>query len=792
MVAIPSEVAPKHPEAQSPLHAPSLHESGLKHTSGEALYVDDLPTPPGTLTGLVIASPHAHARVGRRDATRALALPGVHAVFFAQDIPGHNDICPVKGVNDEPLLAMDEVHCIGQSVALVLAESAALCRQAAALVTVEYEVLPACLSIREAIEKGWFLPHPSNHPAPHMIRRGEPEAALLSAPVRIQGECMTGAQDHFYLETQVTLAVPEEGGAMRLWSSTQHPSEVQEKVAEVLGVRRHQVTVEVPRMGGGFGGKETQAAPFAALAALGAHHTQRPVKVWLNRDQDMEQTGKRHPFWAKYDAGFSEDGKLLAIKADLVSDGGWSNDLSHAILDRALFHLDNAYFLPNVEVMGRVAKTNQPSNTAFRGFGGPQGMYVMEEVLNRVAERLGMDPAEVRRKNYYREAPEHRTHYEQPVEGNRLPRLHAELMESSEYAKRRAEIDQFNASSRWTKRGIGFQPVKFGISFTTSFLNQAGAFVVIYADGTVQLNHGGTEMGQGLHTKMRAVAAHELGVPVEHVRVMNTATDKVPNTSATAASSGSDLNGQAVKAACDVLRERLRPIAAKLLQVEGSEAERIRFVGGKVFHPGKAQGSVSFEQVTSAAYLNQVSLSATGYYRTPDIAYDRLAGRGKPFHYFAFGTAVVEVEVSGLTGEHRMRRVDILHDVGSSLVPTIDKGQVEGGFIQGVGWLTCEEVLIDAKGRLLTHSPDTYKIPALGDAPEDFRVALLARAPQDNTIHGSKAVGEPPFMLAIGAVTALRHAIAAFGPPRMEVQLASPATPEAILRAVEAARSTKR
>ena len=701
-----------------------------------------------------------------------------------------NDVSAVKESHDEPLLAVGQVHCVGQAVALVVAESAALCRQAAALVEVEYEVLPACLTIREAMEQNAFIQHPFKATT-HVIRRGEPEAALIAAPVRIQGECVTGAQDHFYLETQVSLAVMEEDGAVRLWSSTQHPSEVQEKVAEILGLGRHQVTVEVPRMGGGFGGKETQAAPFAALAALAAYHTRRPVKVWLNRDQDMEQTGKRHPFWARYDAGFSADGQLLAVKADLVSDGGWTNDLSHAILDRALFHMDNAYFLPNIEVTGRVARTNQPSNTAFRGFGGPQGMYVVEEIINRAAERLGLDPAEVRRRNYYREAPENQTHYGQAVEGNRIPRIHAELMTSSEYARRREEIAQFNASSRWTKRGIGYQPVKFGISFTTSMLNQAGAFVVIYADGTVQLNHGGTEMGQGLHTKMRAVCAHELGIPVERVRVMNTATDKVPNTSATAASSGADLNGMAVKAACEELRGRLRPIAAKLLQAEG-EAEQAVFAGGKAFIAGRAQRTVSFEEVALAAYTQQVSLSATGYYRTPNIGYDRKSGRGKPFHYFAFGGVVVEVEVSGLTGEHRIRRLDILHDVGSSLVPTIDKGQVEGGFIQGVGWLTCEEVLIDAKGRLLTHSPDTYKIPALGDAPEDFRVALLERAPQDNTIHGSKAVGEPPLMLAIGAVTALRHAIAGFGSPRTEVQLASPATPEAILRAVEAARGTKR
>ncbi|WP_395831408.1 xanthine dehydrogenase molybdopterin binding subunit [Archangium violaceum] len=767
--------------ARTPLHAPAPHESGLKHTSGEALYVDDLPAPPGMLAGHLVTSPHAHARLLRKDASRAQALPGVHAVLFAEDIPGENQVGPV--IHDEPLFADGEVHFVGQTVALVLAESADLARRAAALVEVEYEPLPALLTLKAAVEAGAF------HTTPHTIHRGEPEAVLAAAPVRLSGECMTGAQDHFYLETQVALAVPGEDDAVHLWSSTQHPSEVQAIVAGVLGVGRHQVVVEVPRMGGGFGGKETQAAPFAALAALGARVTRRPVKVWLNRDQDMAFTGKRHPFWGHYDAGFDAEGRLLALKVELFSDGGWSTDLSHAILDRALFHLDNAYFVPALQFVGRVARTNLPSNTAFRGFGGPQGMFVMEEVLNRAAEQLGLDPAVVRERNFYRDAPGNVTPYGQPVEGNRLPRIYTELMASSDYVQRRAEIDAFNASSRWTKRGIGFQPVKFGISFTTSFLNQAGALVVVYTDGSVQLNHGGTEMGQGLHTKMRAVCAHELGVPPERVRVMNTATDKVPNTSATAASSGADLNGQAVKQACEILRERLRPVAARLLQLErGGEVDSLAFSGGRVFLPARPERSVSFAEVVHAAYLAQVSLSATGYYRTPDISYDRVAGRGKPFHYYAFGAAVVEVEVSGLTGEHRVRRVDILHDVGSSLVPSIDKGQVEGGFIQGLGWLTCEEVLFDTKGRLVTHSPDTYKIPAVGDAPEDFRVALLERAPQDNTLHGSKAVGEPPFMLAIGAVTALRHAVAAFGAPRTPVELTSPATPEAILRAVEMAR----
>jgi xanthine dehydrogenase large subunit len=761
-------------QTPSVLHRPAPHESGLRHVSGEALYVDDLPHPPGMLFGLVITSPIAHGRIVKRDASRARSLPGIHAVLFAEDVPGDNNVAPVW--HDEPLFAKDEVLCVGQSVALVLAESYAQARAAAAAIQIEYQELPAILSIADAIEKNSYLCDP------HVMKRGDVDAELASAPLRFSGEVANGGQDHFYLETQVSLAVPEES-AVHIYSSTQHPSEVQHLVAHVLGWGRHRVVVEVPRMGGGFGGKETQAAPFAAMAALGVVKTGRPVKVWLNRDQDMAQTGKRHPFWSKFDAGFELDGRLRALKVEIYSDGGFSNDLSRAILDRALFHLDNAYFVPALHFRGLACKTHLPSNTAFRGFGGPQGMLVIEEVLTRAAERLRLDPAEVRARNYYGDAPRSRTPYDQEVVGNRLPRLHTELMRSSDYAKRREEIARFNASSRHTKRGLGFGPVKFGISFTASFLNQAGAFVLVYGDGTVQLNHGGTEMGQGLHTKMLAICSHELGVGIEHVRVMHTATDKVPNTSATAASSGSDLNGQAVKQACEIVRERLRPIAAKMLGALNGDSAEIRFERDRVWLRDR---SVAFAEVTQQAYMEQVSLSATGYYSTPNIHYDRAAGRGKPFHYFAYGVAVTEVEVSALTGEHRISRVDILHDVGDSLVPTIDRGQVEGGYIQGWGWLTCEEVRFDAKGRLLTHSPDTYKIPALGDAPEDFRVALLQNAPQDNTIHGSKAVGEPPLMLAISAVTALRQAVAAFGPAGKEVELRIPCTPEAVLFAIEA------
>ncbi|MCB9712551.1 MAG: xanthine dehydrogenase molybdopterin binding subunit [Myxococcales bacterium] len=760
----------------SPLHQPGIHESGYRHVSGQARYVDDVPLPPGTGHGWVVTSPHAHARILSRDATAALARPGVRAVLFADAIPGDPIIGPI--VHDEELLASQEVLYVGQAVALVVADDVAAAKAGADAVVVEYEPLPAIHTVEEAIAQDSFVGEP------HVIARGDVDAALAGAALRVKGELRTGAQDHFYLETQAALAIPEEDGCVTVLSSTQHPTEVQSEVASVLGVGANAVVCEVPRMGGGFGGKESQATPFACMAALGALLTGRPVKVWLNREADMRITGKRHPFVGRYDAGFDEQGQLLGLRAEIWSDAGFSTDLSMPVLDRALFHLDNAYFVPTLHFTGRACRTNRPSNTAFRGFGGPQGMMVIEEVMSRAAERLGIDPARLRARNYYGAAPRDRAPYGQEIvaEHNRLPRIHAELMASSEYAARRAAIEAANAGSRWVKRGIGYQPVKFGISFTKSILNQAGALVLVYADGTVQLNHGGTEMGQGLHTKMIAVCAHELGVPTSAVRVMHTATDKVPNTSATAASSGSDLNGQAVRDACEVLRERLRGVAAAMLELSDEHAATLRFGGGAVTHPASAR-SLSFAEVAGEAWAQRVSLSATGFYRTPGVGYDHASGRGTPFYYYAYGGAVCEVEVNGLTGEHRLCRVDLLHDVGSSLLPTIDRGQVEGGFVQGMGWLTCEEVLVTDDGHPITVGPSTYKVPAIGDVPVDFRVELLPRAPQPGVIHGSKAVGEPPFMLAIGVVTALRHAIGAFGEGEVELRL--PATPEAILRAIE-------
>lgn len=758
------------------------HESGHLHVSGEARYVDDLPPPRGMLVAQALTSNVAHGFIRRLDVRRARVLPGVHAVLTAEDIPGHNDISPFA--RDEELLASSEVHCIGQSIALVVAESLELCRAGIARIDLEIEARPALLSIEAARAAGSFL---SNE---HVIERGHLETAFAGAKLRLEGTVETGGQDHFYLETHASLVTPLEDRSFLVQSSTQHPSEVQAKVAEVLGLSSSAVVVECPRMGGGFGGKETQAANFAALAALGAHHTRRPVKVWLNRDQDMICTGKRHPFWSRFRAGFEADGRITALEVETYSDGGFSADLSKPVLDRALFHLDNAYFIPNLRFSGRVVRTHQPSNTAFRGFGGPQGMFVVEHVLNLAAERLGLDSAEIRERNFYGPAPRNLTPYGQEVTENRLARIHSELLESAEYRARQASIAAHNQSHRWKKRGLAFQPVKFGISFTNAMLNQAGALVNIFIDGSVQVNHGGTEMGQGLHTKMRVIAAHELGLPLSRIRLMTTATDKIPNTSATAASSGADLNGQAVRQACVTLRERLAPVACGLLEIPDTERAGVIFEDGQVRHPASKM-TVDFSALTVRAHRDQVSLSATGYYRTPNIHYDEAQGRGHPFHYFAYGGAVIEVEVNGFTGEHRLRRVDVLHDVGDSLVPSVDRGQIEGGFIQGLGWLTSEELVVAESGELRTHSPDTYKIPALGEAPPDFFVHLLERAPQPDVVHGSKAVGEPPFMLAIGVITALRQAILAYGSGAAELSLEIPATPEAVLRAIESRREPR-
>jgi xanthine dehydrogenase large subunit len=731
------------------------------------------------LHAVVVQSPLAHARVRHRDASAALAQAGVVAVVFAEHIPGTNRVGPI--FQDEPVLAEGEVHHVGMPVALVVAEEREQAEHAARLVQVDYEPLPAILSIEAALEAQSFLT------SPHVIARGDLSEGFSRAAVIVSGETETPGQDHFYLETQCARAWELEGGHWHVVSSTQHPNEVQRMVARVLGLSANQVVCEVPRLGGGFGGKESQAANIACLAALGARVAGRPVSLWLRRHEDMAITGKRHPFLGAWRAGFAADGELLALEVSLWSDGGCSQDLSVAIMDRALFHLDNACYIPNLRFQGQVCRTHLPSNTAFRGFGGPQGMVMVEAAIAAGAEQLGMDPAELRRRNYYRPGRD-RTPYGQLVPAPRLDRIHEELDRRCDYSGRRRAIEAENlrratsrGPERWLRRGIALQPIKFGISFTNAPLNQAGSLVMIYADGSVQINHGGTEMGQGLHSKMLAVASAELGLPQTRLRLMNTSTDKVPNTSATAASSGADLNGQAVAEACRQLRGRM---AAAMSPRLGCAPEELRFEQGELRAPSGQ--CLSFAEASLQCWLQQVNLSAVGFYRTPGIAYDRPAGQGTPFYYFAYGAAVIEVEVNGLTGEHRIRQVDVLHDVGDSLSPAIDVGQVEGALVQGLGWLSNEAVLYDARGRCLTRGPSTYKIPAAGDLPRAWRVELLEDAAQEGTIHGSKAVGEPPLMLAIGLIGALRQAIGAFGPGPVKLRL--PATPEHTLLAIEAQR----
>ncbi len=758
------------------------HESANGHVTGRAIYTDEQHEPVGMLSVYPVMAPHAHAHIGVIDSAEASALAGVHAVLTAADIPGENDTGPI--LHDEPLIPADLVQFYGQAVAWVVAVDEATAARAATLVKVNYQALPACLSIDQAIAAHAF------HLPPALVQRGDAETALASAAHVLDGEVRVGGQDHFYLETQASWAAIDSEGIVQITASTQHPTETQIIVARVLGIPAHRVVCRCLRMGGGFGGKETQANPYAAIAALAAWRTGRPVRIKLPRGIDMQMTGKRHPFMARYRVGFDGEGRLQAVAVDLYADGGWSADLSPPVLMRAMVHVDNAYFIPHVTINGRICKTHLASNTAFRGFGGPQGMVVGEEMIDRVARHLGMDPVQVRERNFYRagETPDrNQTHYGQPVVDNHIEHLWAQLRLSSAFDQRRIDIERFNAAHTQVKRGIAITPVKFGISFNKTEYNQAGALVHIYTDGSIQLNHGGTEMGQGLHSKMLAVASRVLGVSVARIQVMVTSTDKVPNTSATAASSGSDLNGQAVKIACETLVSRLAPMAAQML---GGTTEEVVFANDQVGLCSAPDRRLRFEEVVAAAYRARISLSSTGYYRTPGLSWDAAKGHGHPFYYFAFGAAVSEIEVCGFTGVHALRRVDVLHDVGDSLIEAIDRGQIEGGFVQGMGWLTCEELRWNDQGRLLTDAPSTYKIPTIGDVPVDFRVDLYRRqsSPSTQVIFNSKGVGEPPLMLALSVREAIREAVAAFG-KATRVDLAAPSTPEAILAAIERVRA---
>ena len=763
---------------QPAMGQPHAHESARAQVAGSAHYIDDLPEVKGTLYAAPILSTVAHGRLESVDTQAALQLAGVHGVVLAQDIPG--DPVLAAFAHDEPVFAQTTVQHIGQVIGLVVADSVMQARRAARQVKLGITTLPAILTVRDALAaESYVLP-------PVHVRRGDAAQALAQAPHRLQGRLEVGGQEHFYLEGQIAYALPQEQGQWLIHSSTQHPGEVQHWVAHALGIDSHAVRVECRRMGGGFGGKETQAGHLAVWAAVAANKLGRPVKLRLDRDEDFMVTGKRHPFAYEYDVGFDDTGRITGLKLQMAANCGFSADLSGPVADRAVFHADNAYYLSDVEIASYRCKTNTQSHTAFRGFGGPQGVIVIEAILGDIARALGRDAQDVRLANLYgRDASEGRnvTHYQMAVEDNILHALLPQLEQIARYRQRQADIAAWNAQSAVLKRGIAITPVKFGISFTATLFNQAGALVHVYTDGSVQVNHGGTEMGQGLHTKVAQIVADELGVPLSRVLVTASDTAKVPNASATAASSGTDLNGRAAQFAARHVRDNL---AAFVCGLDGCGAGAIRFAGGQVISPKRTR---RWEDVVKEAYANRIQLWSDGFYRTPKIHYDKTTLTGRPFYYFAYGAACTEVAIDTHTGESRVLAVDILHDVGHSINPAIDLGQIEGGFVQGMGWLTTEQLVWNDEGRLATHAPSTYKIPATGDVPEHLRVQLWHQPNREDNVGGSKAVGEPPFMLAISVYEALRNAIAAArgdggGDARAPVQLTAPATAENVLRAI--------
>ncbi len=756
--------------ASSAAGASHSHESARAQVQGAAPFVDDLPELKGTLYAAPVCAPVAHGLLRAVDGQAALALPGVVGLVLADDIPG--DPLLATYAHDEPVLARDRVEHVGQVVALVLADSMMQARRAARLVKLDIEALPAILTVRQALAAG------SRVLPPVTVRRGQPEAAIAAAPHRLSASLEVGGQEHFYLEGQVAYAICQEQGQYLVHSSTQHPGEVQHWIAHALGIDSHRVTVQCRRMGGGFGGKETQAGHMAVWACLAARKFARPVKLRLDRDDDFMITGKRHPFEYDYTVGFDATGLVTGLQLMMAANCGFSADLSGPVADRAIFHADNAYFLSDVEIVSHRCKTHLQSQTDFRGFRGPQGMIVIEAILGDIARHLGLDPLAVRRRNFYGIGTRDVTHYQMKVEDNILEPLVSALARSSGYAERRDALAQWNAQSPVIKRGLAITPVKFGISFTATLFNQAGALVHVYTDGSVQVNHGGTEMGQGLHTKVAQVVADELGVPLARVLVTASDTSKVPNASATAASAGTDLNARAAQYAAAQVRSSLAQFVAGL---DGCGAGAVQFAGGRVSSPKQVR---DFDDVVRQAYANRIQLWSDGFYRTPKIHYDKTTLTGRPFYYFAYGAACTEVAIDTLTGESRVLKVDILHDVGQSINPAIDRGQIEGGFVQGMGWLTTEQLVWDGQGRLSTHAPSTYKIPATGDIPAHFKVDFWPEPNREDNVHGSKAVGEPPFMLAISVYEALRDAVASTLPAGQPVVLKAPATPEHVLAAL--------
>ncbi len=744
------------------------HESARAQVAGAAPYIDDIPEIKGTLHAAPIMSNVAHGTLRGVDATAALAMPGVRGIVLAGDIPG--DPILAAFAHDEPIFARDTVQHIGQVVGVIVADTVMQARRAARKVKLDIAPLPALLTPRDAhAAQSYVLP-------PVTVRRGDAPGAMKASAHTLSGQLEVGGQEHFYLEGQVAYALPLEQGQWWIYSSTQHPGEIQHWVAHALHIQNNAVTVECRRMGGGFGGKETQAGHLAVWAALAANKLKRPVKLRLDRDDDFMITGKRHPFAYDYTVGFDDTGLVTALQLTMLANCGFSADLSGPVADRAIFHADNAYYLSDVEITSYRCKTHVQSHTAFRGFGGPQGVIVIEAIMGDIARRLGLDPLDVRLRNLYGVNERNVTHYQMKVEDNILDPLITKLADTSGYRARRQAIAQWNDASPVIKRGIAITPVKFGISFTATLFNQAGALVHVYTDGSVQVNHGGTEMGQGLNTKVAQIVADELGVPFERVRCTAADTSKVPNASATAASSGTDLNGRAAQFAARTVRDNL---AAFVSGLDSCGAGAVTFRGGQIITPKTTR---SFEQVVGMAYANRIQLWSDGFYRTPKIHYDKVTLTGRPFYYFAYGAACTEVAIDTLTGESRVLKVDILHDVGTSLNPAIDIGQIEGGFIQGMGWLTTEQLVWNDKGYLATHAPSTYKIPATGDVPAHFNVDLWPEPNREDNVGGSKAVGEPPFMLGISVWEALRDAVATGAAGGQTVTMNAPATAEEVLR----------
>jgi len=755
------------------------HDNAVNHITGKSVYINDINFNNQLLIGKVIYSKHAHAKIKKIDVKKAKQVSGVKAIITYKDIPGKNQMGPV--IHDELCLAINEVTFVGQAIILIAAETSEAINEAEKLIVIEYETLEAVVTLEDAIKKNNLIS------SPRKITTGNFEKEFKSSKNKFEGKLYINGQEHWYLETQTALAVPSENNEIKIYASSQNPTETQAIVAEVLGLKLNQVEVEVKRLGGGFGGKETQGNHIAAWAALLSHYTKQPVKIHLFRDDDQIITGKRHRCIANYKVAFDNKGKITAYFVEINLDAGSATDLSMAILERSMLHAENAYYIPNVTIIGKAFKTNLPSNTAFRGFGGPQGMAIIENAIDIIARKLNIESSKIRKINFYKSRKYNITPYGQIIKNNRLNILFKQLISSSKYYNKIKEINKFNNSNKYIKRGIAITPVKFGISFTTSFLNQAGALVNVYTDGTVLVNHGGTEMGQGINTKILQVAASEFGISTDKIIVNATNTSKVPNTSPTAASSGSDLNGMAVKNAIDKIKKTMSKVAFEELKKDNKNVliKNIIFENGFVFDKKYSKNKIPFSELANITRIKQYSLSATGYYKTPNIYFDKQNGKGNPFYYFAYGMAVSEVEVDILTGKYKVLQSNILHDVGSSINSELDKGQVVGGFIQGLGWVTSEELKWDKNGNLLSHSPDTYKIPTINDIPHVLNVNLLKGYPNNGVIHQSKAVGEPPLMLALSVWLAIKFAISSVCNHKYEPDFSLPMTSEQVLLSIE-------